>query len=269
MTARGAVTTIVACTLLLAAIGLSDRRTARRLRSRVLPDGLGGLAEPGFDPVSVGVGLGLTQGAIGGRGRWSRPGWTALPAGRGARISAGTGDVPEGALLRRGMRTSRCDRDPRGLHRRRDPRRAPRQAALPGLSETLPEERQEIALLLTEDPALQTSGSRSTRAVVRTSPARCQRPPTWNVSGRRSRGPWGTRRSRRITAGVHAPAPRRSASRHVPGTGEVSISRPHPQIMPRPREAIDSPRGLEDTFGALDPFFREPRSHPLPAGPQP
>ena len=204
MTARGAVTTIVACTLLLAAIGLAIGGLlgvfAPEYYRTVLPSG----REPGFDPVAVGVGLGLTQGAIGGAAVGL--GLVGLLCWRdaGARRSAGTGDVPEGALLRRGLRTfaaiailAVCTAaallagflaGERQAYQRR-----------------YREERQEIAPLLTEDPAFanvrleEYSGGGAYLTGEVPTPADLER---LRKAVARAVGDG---RSRRITAGVHAP----------------------------------------------------------------
>lgn len=66
MTVRSAITTIVACTLLIAAIGATVGYALGVLApgyyQSVFRDG----RESGFDPVSAGVGQGLTQGTAGG-----------------------------------------------------------------------------------------------------------------------------------------------------------------------------------------------------------
>jgi hypothetical protein len=66
MSVRNAITAVVVCTLLIAAIGASVGSALGALAPGyyrgVFPNG----REPGFDPIAVGVGLGLTQGAAGG-----------------------------------------------------------------------------------------------------------------------------------------------------------------------------------------------------------
>ena len=104
MTARGAVTTVVACTLLLAAIGLAIGGLLGAFAPEYYRTVLPGGREPDFDPVSVGVGLGLTQGAIGG----AVVGLVVV--GMLCWREAGTREVPkalgfqEGSFVRRGLR---------------------------------------------------------------------------------------------------------------------------------------------------------------------
>lgn len=66
MTIRIAVATIVGCTLLIAAIGASVGYALGTLAPGYYRSVFRNGREPGFDPISVGVGEGLTQGTAGG-----------------------------------------------------------------------------------------------------------------------------------------------------------------------------------------------------------
>jgi hypothetical protein len=66
MTVRSAIATIVGCTLLVAAIGVTVGYALGALAPGYYRSVFRSGREPGFDPVSVGVGQGLTQGTAGG-----------------------------------------------------------------------------------------------------------------------------------------------------------------------------------------------------------